>query len=448
MATYLTRTTGNPTLGTKCTVSAWVKFNELPGGSGTDRWLFGEYGNGSNHSYLYQRNSSQIGWYEADGSGTVASIITNRLCRDVNAWYHFMIVYDTTDSTQADRFKMYINGERQTSFATNENNISQNYLPRINKTGRTYHIGGVSGVQTMFTGLMSHYHHCDGSALAPTVFGSTDSTTGEWQINTSPSFTLGSNGFTILKDGNTITDQSTNSNDFALGAGTLNKTEDCPSNIFSIMNPMVTNNANGNFTHANLGTNTGAASWRSMFSSMGDNQGKYYCEMKYISGSNQMFGVYSLDQKNRIKNVGYVGDGNLGTQAVGIAKPGNYYINGAAADYTGGSNTSWTTGDIIMIALDRDNNKVYFGKNGTWMGSGDPTSGSTGTGAISFSPIANSHWGFATSCYGSTSAANFGNGYFQTTAVSSAGTNASGNGIFEYNVPAGYTALSTKGLNS
>ena len=42
---------------------------------------------------------------------------------------------------------------------------------------------------------------------------------------------------------------------------------------------------------------------------------------------------------------------------------------------------------------------------------------------------------------------NFGNGYFGTTAVSSAGTNASGNGIFEYDVPAGYTALSTKGLN-
>ena len=42
---------------------------------------------------------------------------------------------------------------------------------------------------------------------------------------------------------------------------------------------------------------------------------------------------------------------------------------------------------------------------------------------------------------------NFGNGYFQTTAVASAGTNASNIGIFEYDVPTGYTALSTKGLN-
>ena len=98
-STYLTRTTGTPTLGTKCTVSVWVKISEVPSGGGSDRWIFGEYTNGSNHSYLYLRNSSEIGWYEADGSGTVASIITNRLCRDLNGWYHFMIVYDTTLST-------------------------------------------------------------------------------------------------------------------------------------------------------------------------------------------------------------------------------------------------------------------------------------------------------------------------------------------------------------
>jgi hypothetical protein len=213
------------------------------------------------------------------------------------------------------------------------------------------------------------------------------------------------------------------------------------------MNPLSTNNANGNFTNGNTSNNTGAAAWRTMFSTMGNSTGKYYCEMKYVSGSNQMFGIFSLDKRNTVNNVGYVGDNTLGTQAVGIAKPGNIYINGSNSNYTGGSNTSWTTGDIIQIALDRDNSKVYFGKNGTWMGSGDPTSGSTGTGAVSFSPDADSSWGFATSVYSSTSATNFGNGYFQTTAVSSAGTNASGNGIFEYDVPAGFTALSTKGLN-
>ena len=43
---------------------------------------------------------------------------------------------------------------------------------------------------------------------------------------------------TILKDGNTITDQSSNSNNFTLGGGTLTNTEDCPSNVFATLNPL------------------------------------------------------------------------------------------------------------------------------------------------------------------------------------------------------------------
>ena len=82
---------------------------------------------------------------------------------------------------------------------------------------------------------MSHFHFVDGQQYDASVFGSTDATTGEWKINTSPTMTMGNNGFTILKDGNTITDQSSNSNNFTLGAGTLTQTEDCPSNVFATM---------------------------------------------------------------------------------------------------------------------------------------------------------------------------------------------------------------------
>jgi hypothetical protein len=112
----------------------------------------------------------------------------------------------------------------------------------------------------------------------------------------------------------------------------------------------------------------------------------------------------------------------------------------------GGSYTSFATGDIISVAMDLDNHKVYWRKNNdAWMNSGDPTSGSTGTGAQSLDT--GKFYFFAASVYNSECFANFGNGYFGTTAVSSAGTNASGIGIFEYDVPTGYTALSTKGLN-
>ena len=97
------------------------------------------------------------------------------------------------------------------------------------------------------------------------------------------------------------------------------------------------------------------------------------------------------------------------------------------------------------------NSKLYFGKNGTWQNSGDPTSGSTGTGAVSISltPQDGCYY-FASCAYDDNSCvlqANFGNGYFGTTQISSEGTNASNIGKFEYNVPTGYSALSTKGLN-
>ena len=450
--TYLTRTTGTPTLGTKCTVSAWVKISEAPAGSGTDRWLFGEYGNGSNHSYLYLRNSSEIGWYEANGSGTVASIITNRLCRDLNGWYHFMIAYDTTDGTQADRFKMYINGERQTSFSTNTNNIAQDYLPRINRTGRTYHIGGVSGYQTMFNGSMSHYHHVDGTAYTPSAFGETDATTGEWKIKTSPSVTYGNNGFFILKDGNSVTDQSGKGNNFTVGGGTLTKTEDNPSNVFCTMNPLDNHFASSTFSHGNNTVQTSTSNYTWNTGTLGMTSGKFYWEVKYSANSNgdyyNLIGIADrptddihdvLGRQTNCSNYGYYADnGGIYAKSTSITSYGN----------------SYTVGDIVGVAVDLDNNKLYFSKNGTWQNSGVPTSGSTGTGAFSIDAISSTITGVyfpASGDYGSSQNAtnqhNFGNGYFGTTAVSSAGSNASGNGIFEYDVPTGYTALSTKGLN-
>ena len=73
------------------------------------------------------------------------------------------------------------------------------------------------------------FNWVDGTAYDASTFGSTDSTTGEWEINTSPTVTYGTNGFFILKDGNVqLHDESGNSNNFTLGGGTLTNTEDCP----------------------------------------------------------------------------------------------------------------------------------------------------------------------------------------------------------------------------
>ena len=89
-----------------------------------------------------------------------------------------------------------------------------------------------------FDGSMSHFHLIDGTAYDASAFGETDATTGEWKGKTSPSVTYGTNGFFILKDGNGITDQSGEGNNFTLGGGTLTDLKDNPDNVFATLNPL------------------------------------------------------------------------------------------------------------------------------------------------------------------------------------------------------------------
>ena len=100
------------------------------------------------------------------------------------------------------------------------------------------------------------FHFIDGTAYTPSDFGSTDSVTGEWKINTAPSVNYGTNGFFILKDGNSVTDQSGNSNNFTVAGGTLTKTEDCPSNVFATWNPLWKSSVQNN-----IGFNHGNTTW-------------------------------------------------------------------------------------------------------------------------------------------------------------------------------------------
>ena len=104
----------------------------------------------------------------------------------------------------------------------------------------------------------------------------------------------------------------------------------------------------------------------------------------------------------------------------------------------------------MCLAIDMDNKRAYFRKNGdAWIKSADPVNGTNGLDISADYPSGSTKGMIpAIAIYANgAGSVNFGNGYFGTTAVSSAGTNASNNGIFEFDVPTGYTALSTKGLN-
>ena len=445
MATYLTRTQAAGTSRKIFTVSMWIK--KTTNSPGHEQYIFHSWNDGNNRFMVALQNDDTLQVRERASASTSLQIDTNRKFRDTNAWYHIVVRVDTTQSTAADRIRIYINGEQETSFS-GAVYPTQNLDLQIGTSSHTFYLAEYGGGGNNFNGLASHWNFADGQSLAPTAFGETDATTGEWKINTSPSVSYGTNGFFILKDGNSVTDQSGNSNNFTVAGGTLTQTVDNPSNVFATMNPLqqVRSGSAGVFDFSNGNTTIGKTSdsvWRTGLSTLGMTSGKYYCEMKHNGGTHYI-GIISYEDYIT-ESSGYPQTGDLANGVAFYINTGQSSIAGTLASY--GNYAS--SGDIIGIALDLDNNKIYFSINGTWQNSGDPTSGSTGTGALTVQ--SNKTYMFASSCNGSGNTYNhnynFGNGYFGTTAVASAGTNASGNGIFEYDVPTGYTALSTKGLN-
>jgi hypothetical protein len=161
--------------------------------------------------------------------------------------------------------------------------------------------------------------------------------------------------------------------------------------------------------------------------------GKWYWEVKYVSGN---YIVASVDNTDTATPYG-----PTSTSAVSYKRNGDLEV--ATVPQT--ALASYAHGDIVSVALDMDNSCVYFGKNGTWLNSGNPTSGASKTGAYSL-PVANSTYFATFSIYdgsGGYSSLNFGNPAY---AISSSNTDGDGYGNFEYAVPSGYYALNTKNL--
>ena len=451
MATWIdrTQTSGNRQ---KFTYSAWIKFT----------------GNLATYAHLATTNPNPGNWdtirlhesrkFEIICNNNNNILRTSRVFRDTNAWYHFVVAVDTTQSTATNRTKLYVNGVQETSFEST-GYPPQNHNTNFNTNSQTFRIGHntwSTGGGEYFAGLMSHVHWIDGTAYDASAFGSTDSTTGEWKINTSPSVTYGTNGFFIFKDSQSITDQSGNSNNFTVASGTLTKTEDNPSNVFATFNPLIkatTTFSNGNTT----GQTQNSSNYLAGMSTLGMPRGSgiYYCEIKLISESatgESCIGVaseeaFTLRDAGTLSIVG--ADYNWGIRnANGL----EYYDGGSGSSKHG----NFAAGDIMGVYFDSTNDKLTYSKNGGWWNGTSSWSGTSpdltnyfvGTSSGSYQTFF-FNCGDSGNSVNAKWSANFGNGYFGTTAVSSAGTNTSGQiGIFEYNMPTNSKVLSTKGLNT
>ena len=442
-STSITRSISSTSAIKKFTLSMWVK----RGGLGSYQRMFCSDG-GTGDTYFRFQNNDAIEWSGHTSDATAAGLLTtSRLFRDTNAWYHFVIKVDTTQSTASDRLKFWVNGVLETAFSA-ETMPNQDVTDNIVNTSKTHRISGTSSAQYL-DGLMTHVHFTQGYAYDASTFGEFDSTSGIWKAKTSPSVTYGTNGFFLKfeNSGNLDLDSSGNGLTFAT-SGTLTQNVDTPSNNFVTMNPLDNYFNTSTFTNGNTTVTTPSSGYSGVIGGMGASKGKWYFEFKPVSktGDADEYSVgitgapvTSTNQPHWKLSTGY--------EYLGVN--GNYYNNDSGTSY----GNTFTAGDIIGVAMDLDNSKLYFSKNGTFQNSGVPTSGSTGTGAISITAPGSTPIGFYLPCCaftsnsaGATMSFNFGSGYFGTTAVASANADANGHGAMEYAVPSGFYTLNTKNL--
>ena len=425
---------------TKWTISCWFKRGVI---DGTRRVLFG-----SVDDYLRITDDETIQFLITDNGGTARSWYSPAKIRDPSAWYHVVATWDSTQGTAANRQRVWLNGEALSPNSFTE--ASQNATSAsINNGSAVHNIGGELNPANddHWDGYISELYFIDGTGYTASTFGETDDN-GVWvPIKASPTF--GSNGFfmefkqtgTSANASGIGADTSGNDNHFAVSnLAATDITTDTPTNNFCTMSPIDTNTqaslSEGN-TQLQRGSNYAGCN-----GTFGVANGKWYWEVKTpsptASGENSSFGVTSIPHSTIGNN--YLATSGTTEWAIMIDNASSDILkihNNSTTDY----NVNASSNDIFQIALDMDNNKIYFGRNGTFLASGDPAGDSN----PAYSSVSGDPFLFpAFSMNGDdTLQANFGN---PPNSISSGNADANGYGNFEYAVPSGYYALCTKNL--
>ena len=431
----------------KATFSAWVKKTTI----GVESFLLYAYYN-SNNKHVLNFYQDQIYINLIVGASTAATVVTNRVFRDPSAWMHIVVAWDTTQSTASDRIKVYVNGVQETSFGT-ANYPDQNTNIQFNRNTNGNYVGGQAGSNT-FDGYMSEVVYIDGSALDPTSFGEFDSDTPTiWKPKDVSGLTFGTNGFYLeFKQSGTSQNSSglgadTSGNDNHLAVSNLTATDqstDTCTNNFATMNPLDNYYASNTYSEGNIKFVTKASGGFAYgTSTIGLSSGKWYAEFDCIattdSGAYHQVGIVEKPSASTTTSA----TANIGSSAYSwsyYAADGKSRNNANYSTY----GDSWTTGDIIGVYLNLDDNELRFSKNGAIQNSGT---------AISITAPASNGTGhyFITAGGMSTNAsvtfeANFGNP-FQS--QSSSVSDANGYGAFEYSPTlsgVNYYSINTKNL--
>ena len=442
----MTRTLGSDGNTDKFTISMWVKRGKL----GVQGYLCGASPGGDNDFHINFESDDTLRFMQNTSGSIVGKLQTNRKFRDPSAWYHLVFVWDTGNATAGNRMRMYVNGTEETSFGTDTNPSEDAEAMWLDAASPMYVMAYDTGSSPVhFDGYIAEFVCCDGQAYAASDFGEFDEDSPTiWKPKDVSGLTFGTNGWYFdFEDSSNLGNDANGGTDWSeANLAATDQTVDTPTNNFANWNPLI-RGAAASFTLTEGNTFISAvssSSHHSIYGTMAVNAGKWYWEIKAVAinstSTRHSWGIGDVEYTVNAAP-GEVGDATNGWT---WDSNGGYKTGGSggqeSSDYA-----DYETGDILSFALDCDNAKLYLGKNGTWQKSGDPTSGATGTGAISITADVTYAPGGNMRYSGNTAAINFGNPYY---ANSSDAADANGYGAFEYAPPSGYLALCTKNLGS
>ena len=398
------------------TFSTWWKQGDLA--SSSVIFSSGE-SDGDPNFAIYYNSSQQLNVLYYEGS-SLLQLVTNAVYQDTGGWYHICVAIDTTQSTNTNRAKIYINGLQVTSLAT-ATYCNQDVDISINTSSYRMAIGVGTSNGDAADGYAAETVFIDGSALAPTSFGEFDEDSPRiWKPIDVSGLTFGTNGFYLdYEDSSNLGNDVNGGTDLTeVNLAATDQTTDTPENNFATLNPLYNNSLV--YTEGNCKI-TEAGDWQSSFSTIGATSGKWYMEFKCSAstgGTNNFSGgICALDGVSDAA-IALTVPGGSGSSIIsyGYENDGTKDVKNTSSSY--GSTYGSASTDIIGVYMDLDNNKLYFAKNGTVQDSGTGISIDDGY-----------TYGFTVGDYYGTSEANFGNPTFS---ISSSNSDPNGYGSFEY----------------
>ena len=437
------------------TWSCWVKRGNLTSDNATLFQAGADSQSNDVTTILFNGNSGGVASLKFNniiGGSTKLSLETSQYFRDVSAWYHIVCVYDSNNGTESDRARIYVNGNRVTSFngsptfpdgddSMTNHTVKQSIGRRNQDTSR------------YMDGYMAEIVLLDGTATDSSSFGEF-TTDGIWIPKDVSSLSFGTNGFHLKGEtANDLGNDSNGSNNFT--ASNLTQVLDTPTNNFCTINSVYADNAPagnaGTLSNGNLQYVGGG----STFSVKGltfnlPKSGKWYFEYM-IGGNLDGFGFVKQGEQGTINASN--GAGQLSVAQGGGIQNTAWRNGGNNTTTFADSNTGspFTAGFIHQVAIDVDNGKFYYGVKNTYYATdgGNDGNPSGGTNHMSTFDFSTTDVVLLAGNYSGTQYWNFGqDGTFSGQQTAQGNSDANGVGNFYYAPPTNYLALCTKNLGS